>query len=136
MMMKYPTECLFASCRQLLNHLLDLVGAGFEVGVDLLQRAWRRELIEVAVERNLEADDADAAIQLVALVFINLGVRYVGLYLTLKVVIYRFTIGHVLVIAQTGIRLGVAVFVQADIGVRVALRKRIENGLLYGRAHF
>jgi hypothetical protein len=39
-----------SSCRQLLDHLFDPVGAGLEVGIDLLQRPRRGELVKVPVE--------------------------------------------------------------------------------------
>src|SRR5690554_2880714 len=118
------------SCRQLLDHLLDPVGTGLEVGVDLLQRARRREPVEVPVEGDLEADDADAAVQRVALLLVDPGVGDVGLHLALEVVEHRLIQRHVLVVAQAGVGLGVAFLVEADVRLGVALGEGAEDRLL------
>src|SRR5690606_13661111 len=115
------------SYRKLLNHLLDTVGTGFQVAVDLFQRARWLEYIEMPVEGNLETDNAYLTIQRICLAFIDPGVGYMGFYLALEVVVYRLTQGDVLVITQAAVGFRFALG-HADIRLGVALAEGVEQG--------
>src|SRR5690606_3885172 len=78
-----------SSCRQLLNHPLDAVGASLQIPVNFFQRARWLEYIEVSVEGNLETDNTHLAIQRIGLASIDPGVRYVRFYFALEVAIHR-----------------------------------------------
>ena len=56
----------------------DFGADGVEVGVDFFQRARRLVLVEVAVERDFVADDADFAVLGVALAGVDPGVGTCG----------------------------------------------------------
>src|SRR5690606_3224675 len=101
--------------------------------------------VEVAVEVDLVADDADPAVLRVALAGVDPGVRYVGPHLALEegadagrdpvrvggivTVGERYPLG----VAQFGIGLGLAVLVATDRGGLVALGEGRQDRLLDGR---
>src|SRR5690554_4380967 len=116
------------SCRQLLDHLLDPVGALLEVSVDLFQRTRRRELIEVPVKRNLEAHDAHFTIFLIALGLINPGAGNMWFHFPFKVVVDGLCQRHVLIVPKAGIGFWIAFAVRANICFWIALTQGIEQG--------
>ncbi len=79
----------------------------------------------MAVEGDLEADDADLAVQRITLALVDPGVGHVGDDFALEVVVHGFTQGHVLVVPQAGVRLGLALGC-ADIRLGVALAEAVQ----------
>jgi hypothetical protein len=98
----------------LLEQFLDLAGDGRELGVDGVELARRVVGVEVAIEGDLVADAADAAVLVVALGFIDPGQRDVRRDLAGKVGVDVLAERDVLVVAEVGVRLNVALGVLAD----------------------
>ena len=95
---------------------------GADVGLDLLQGARWGIAVEVAVEVDLVADEADLTVLRIPLRRVDPGVRDVRPDLAMEEFLDALGERHAFSIAKFGIGIGVAFFVTAD-GVRfVAFR--------------
>src|SRR5690606_8437862 len=128
------------------RHEVGLDGA--DVGLDLLERAGRLIAVEVAVEVDLVADEADASVLRVPLRGVDPGVWHVRPNLAVEessnarrnalrvggivAIGERYALG----IPQLGIGLGVAVLVATDCGGLVALGEGRHDCLLDGCRKF
>jgi hypothetical protein len=81
-----PGRARTNSLRHLAQQSHDLPLHLLQLGVDLSQRTRRHVLVEVAVEVDLVADDADLAVLAVTLALVDPGIGYVGCDLTGEVV--------------------------------------------------
>src|SRR5690554_5048457 len=125
---QHTPHTLENSCRQPLNHLLDTVGALFQIRIDFFKWTWWGELVKMTVKWDFKAYDTDFTIFLIALRLINPCIRHMRLHFTLKVVINGLSKRHVLVITQTGISFNIAFAIGTNVGLGVTLTECIQNG--------
>src|SRR3990172_9681031 len=102
------------------NVLLNLANAS----LDLLQWAGRSVAVEVAIEVDLIADDADLAILLVALPGVDPSIGNVRPHLPLEECLDALRQWHALGVTELRVGLRVAVSVATDGGALVTLRER------------
>src|SRR5437867_3571975 len=103
------------------------------VRLDLFERARWCVLVEVAIEIDLVADNADLTILLVSFRGVDPGVGDVGFHLSLEKRLDTFGKRNTLGIAQLGIRLRVTVSVATNLRSLIALRESREDCLRDGR---
>lgn len=100
---------------------MDFAGDFREFGVDGVELARRAVSVEMAVEGDFVADAADFAVLVVALGFIDPRQRHMRRHLAGEVFADVLAERDVLVVAQIGVRFGVALGILADFRVVVML---------------